>query len=87
MLSEYEFIKEGKKVGCGAMYKIGGFSRTSEAACKSKCDANKECTYLWSRQSSKKCVLYRSCDGQSEAYVGKRFKKKQGMKMKIFSFI
>ena len=80
MLSEYEFITEGRKVGCGAMYKIGGSSRTSEAECKRKCDADERCTYLWSRQSSKKCVLYSSCDGQSEAYVGKRFKKKQGLK-------
>ena len=79
-LSEYEFIKEGKKVGCGASYEIDKYGKkVDEASCKAKCDANELCTYLWSRESSKKCVLYSSCDGKSEQYKGKLFKKIQGM--------
>ena len=78
-LSEYEFIKEGKNVGCGASYEIEKYSNNVNlASCKLKCDANVLCTYLWSRL--KKCVLYSSCDGKSERFKGKLFKKIQGMK-------
>ena len=83
-LSEYEFIKEGKKVGCGGSYEIEKYGKkVDEASCKAKCDANELCTYLWSRESSNqssRCVLYSSCDGKSEPYKGKLFKKIQGMR-------
>ena len=77
-LSEYEFIKEGKNVGCGASYEIKKYRKNVNlASCKLKCDGNVLCTYLWSNQ--KKCVLYSSCDGKSERSQGKQFKKIQGM--------
>ena len=79
-LSEYEFIKEGNKVGCGGSYEIEKYGKNvNEASCKLKCDANVLCTYLWSRQVNGKCVLYSSCDGKSERMRGKLFKKIQGM--------
>ena len=84
--TEYEFIKQGVKVGCGDAGKIQSFKGRglckkceTEPTCKKKCDEDNSCTYLWVRPSSKKCVLYSSCDGQSEQYVGKQFKKKQGL--------
>ena len=77
-LSEYELIKEGKNVGCGASNEIEKYNKNVNlASCKLKCDANVLCTYLWSRL--KKCVLYSSCDGKSERLKGKLFKKIQGM--------
>ena len=77
--SEYEFLKEGKKAGCGDAAKIGNtHKKTDEDNCKSKCNAEKKCTHIWHRQQNQKCILYSSCNGKSEQYSGKRFKKKPG---------
>ena len=76
----YNLVNEGNYVGCGGSGKIEMFYPQlpkTEAGCRAKCDADDRCRYMWYNPSSNKCVLYSSCDGKSEQYVGKRFEKKQ----------
>ena len=71
-------MKEGNNIACGGTEKIVDYKQVDEAGCKTKCDANENCTYLWHSSANKKCILYSSCDtkGNFTLRKGKLFKKK-----------
>ena len=72
-------LKEGKKIACGVSEKIQDFGGVSESGCKTRCNADENCTYLWYRSQIQKCMLYSSCDTLADYALsaGKLFKKKK----------
>ena len=67
-----------KKIACGGTEQIQNSHNVDEAGCKSKCDADKNCTYLWYRSANQKCNLHSSCDTWANYAMskGKLFRKK-----------
>ena len=71
---------EGTNIACGNAEQIESSQNVDEAGCKNKCDADNDCTYLWTRSQNQKCILFSSCDTLVDYPLssGKLFKKKLG---------
>ena len=81
MILEYTLVRSGDMSGCSNAEEIKRLFIKNQSACKAKCDAEKNCTYVWHKWNVKadnsKCFLYSSCNSQPDykQYGGKLHKK------------
>ena len=81
MILEYTLVRSGDMSGCSNAEEIKRLYIKNLGACKSKCDAEKNCTYIWHKWNVKekdsKCFLYSSCNRKPDyrQYGGKLHKK------------